>query len=77
MDGVKDTIQKLQKKKEQVEAEAREVKFQRDKLQETLTSLEPQILEIFGTTDMPTLEKKLKELNAEAQSIIEEVEALD
>lgn len=77
MDDVKDTIQKLQKKKEQVEAEAREVKFQRDKLQETLTSLEPQILEVFGTTDMPTLEKKLKELNAEAQSIIEEVEALD
>lgn len=77
LDKIKATIKALQNKKEKVEAEKRELEFQLNKLRQEKDELEPQILELFGTKDKEALKAKMVELEAEAEKIIKECEALN
>lgn len=73
---VKQTIKTLQQKREKLEDERRELKFQLDKLQKEKVELEPQIREQFGTTDREPLLAKMQELETEVSELIKQAEAM-
>lgn len=74
LEQVKATIKQLKAKKETLENERRELKFQLDKLEQEKQELEPQVLETFGTLDRDALLAKVADLEQEAQSLLKQAE---
>lgn len=74
---IKQQIKALTEKKNELEDERRQIKFELDKAETQVQELEPKILELFGTTDLTKLETKLSELSIEAQQILDEIESIN
>lgn len=74
LDKVQKTIKQLSAKKNELEEQRRELKFKLEKANEELASLETQVQEVFGTTDVTELEAILENLTKEAETILKEIE---
>lgn len=68
-------IKELSEKRRDLEDKKLEIKFQLDKVNDELDELKDRIQEVFGTTDIPTLEDKLQKLTAKAEQLLQELEA--
>lgn len=77
LDNIKSAVKKLADRKAEIETQKRELEFQIRKHTEQLNEQAQKVQELFGTLDETTLRSKLTELTAEANRIMQEIEALD
>lgn len=77
LDNIKSAVKKLADRKAEIETQKRELEFQIGKHTELLMEQAQKVQELFGTLDETTLRSKLTELTAEANRIVQEIEALD
>lgn len=77
LDNIKSAVKKLADRKAEIETQKRELEFQIGKHTEQLNEQAQKVQELFGTLDETTLRSKLTELTAEANRIVQEIEALD
>ena len=77
LDNIKSAVKKLADRKSEIETQKRELEFQIGKHTEQLNEQAQKVQELFGTLDETTLRSKLTELTAEANRILQEIEALD